>query len=139
MGKIAVVTDSTSNLPPEVARQYGIAIVPIYLSWDGRVYRDGVDITPDEVYQEMRQSQNSFHTSTPSAGDFLQTYLRLGRAAEGVVSVHLPPELSGTIQSAQLAAILAADEVPVRVINARTAAMGAGFVTLAAARAAAFE
>jgi len=136
MGKIAVVTDSASNLPPEVAAQHGITVVPIYLHWDGRTYRDGVDITSDEVYRRLREDKCLPHTAAPSAGDFLQTYLRLGHEAEGVISVHLPTELSGTIEAARLAADLAKEEVPVRVVNTGTAAMGAGFVALAAARAA---
>jgi len=137
MNRIAIVTDSASNLPPEVAAQHDITVVPIYLHWDGRTYRDGVDITPDEVYRRLRKSKDLPHTAAPSAGDFLQTYLRLGRKVEQVVSVHLPMELSSTIESAQLAANLAAAEVPVRVVDAGTAAMGAGFVALAAARTAA--
>jgi len=137
MDRIAVVTDSASNLPPEVAAQYGITVVPIYLHWDGRTYRDGVDITPDEVYQRLRENKHLPHTAGPSAGDFLQTYLRLGREVKGIVSVHLPAELSSVIQAARLAADMAAEEVPVRVVDTGTAAMGAGFVALAAARAAA--
>ncbi|MCK4451063.1 MAG: DegV family protein, partial [Anaerolineae bacterium] len=137
MDRIAIVTDSASNLPPEVAAQYSITVMPIYLHWDGRTYRDGVDITPDEVYRRLRENKHMPHTAAPSAGDFLQTYLRLGHEAKGIVSVHLPTELSSTIASAQLAANLAAAEVPVRVVDAGTAAMGAGFVALAAARAAA--
>jgi len=137
MDKIAVVTDSASNLPPEVAAQYGITIVPIYLHWDGRTYRDGVDITPDEVYRRLRENKHLPHTAAPSPGDFLQTYLRLGRETEGIVSIHLPGELSGVIKAARLAADLAKEEVPVRVVDAGTAAMGAGFIALAAARVAA--
>ena len=137
MDRIAIVTDSASNLPPEVAAQHDVTVVPIYLHWNGRTYRDGVDITPDEVYRRLRENKHMPHTAAPSAGDFLQTYLRLGHEAEGVVSVHLPAELSSVIESARLAANLAREEVPVRMVDAGTAAMGAGFVALAAARAAA--
>jgi len=137
MDRIAIVTDSASNLPPEVAAQHGVTVVPIYLHWNGRTYCDGVDITPDEVYRRLRENKHPPHTAAPSAGDFLQTYLRLGHEAEGIVSVHLPAELSSVIESARLAANLAREEVPVRVVDAGTAAMGAGFVALAAARAAA--
>ncbi len=51
MGKIAVVTDSASNLLPDVAVQHDITVVPIYLHWDGRTCRDGIDITPGEIYR----------------------------------------------------------------------------------------
>jgi len=137
MSKIAIVTDSASNLPAEIVAQYGIAVVPIYLHWNGSIYRDGVDITPDMVYRRLRESQELPHTAAPSAGDFLQIYLQLSAEAEGIVSVHLPEQLSATIEAAHLAADLAAEVVPVRVVDAGTAAMGAGFVALAAARAAA--
>jgi DegV family protein with EDD domain len=134
MNKIAVVTDSASNLPKEVAEGHGITVVPVCLHWNGRVYRDGVDITPDEVYRRLRTSQDLPSTAAPSVGDFLQAYLRLGQNADGIVSVHLPVELSGTISSARVAADLAKEEVTVHVLDAGTVAMGAGFVSLAAAR-----
>lgn len=137
MGEVAIVTDSASNLPPDVAAQHNITVVPIYLHWDGHTYRDGVDITPGEVYRRLRENKHLPRTAAPSAGDFLQTYLRLGHEVEGIVSVHLPAELSGVIEAARLAANLAREEVPVRVVNAGTAAMGAGFVALEAARVAA--
>jgi len=137
MGEVAIVTDSASNLPPDVAAQHNITVVPIYLHWDGHTYRDGVDITPGEVYRRLRENKHPPRTAAPSAGDFLQTYLRLGHEVEGIVSVHLPAELSGVIEAARLAANLAREEVPVRVVNAGTAAMGAGFVALEAARVAA--
>jgi len=137
MAKIAVVTDSASNLPPELAAQHGIKVVPLYLHWEGQTYRDGVDITPDEVYRRLRENKHLPHTAAPSTGDFLQTYLQLGHEADAIVSVHLPVELSSVIQTARLAADLAKEEVQVHVVDAGTAAMGAGFVALAAARAAA--
>ena len=137
MSKIAVVTDSASNLPPEISAQYGITIVPVYLYWGDTVYHDGVDIKPDEVYRRLRESQTIPHTAAPSAGDFLHTYLQLGQKVDEIVSIHLPATLSSVIESAHLAARLAAKEVSVRVVDAGTAAMGAGFVALAAARAAA--
>jgi len=132
--RIAVVTDSASNLPESVLRSYGIAVVPVYLRLNGRVYRDGVDITPEEVYRVMREGTVQPYTAAPSAGDFLSAYLRLSKEAQGIVSIHLPAKLSATIESAKLAAELAASEVEVRVVDARTAAMGAGFVAIEAAR-----
>jgi DegV family protein with EDD domain len=114
--------------------QYGINVVPIYLHWNGRTYLDGIDIEPQEVYRKLRENKHIPHTAAPSVGDFLQTYLRLSREVEGIVSVHPPARLSGVVKSAETAAQLVKEIVPVRVIDAGTAAMGAGFVTLAAAR-----
>jgi DegV family protein with EDD domain len=136
IGKIAIVTDSASNLPSEVVDEYGINVVPVCLHWDEEILRDGIDIGPSEVYQRLRRSESLPTTTAPSVGDFLQTYLRLGADVNAIVSIHLPDRLSGVIASARLAADLIKEQVAVHVVDAGTAAMGAGFVALAAARAA---
>lgn len=136
VGKIAVVTDSTANLPSVVVEKYGITVVPINLHWGSETYKDGVDITVEEVYRRLRENKQIPKTAAPSVGDFLQTYLRLGQEVEGIVSIHLPETLSGTVKSARVAADLAREHVPVEVVDTGTATMGAGFVVLAAARAA---
>ncbi len=137
MPRIAVVTDSVSNIPPAVAAFHRITVVPIYLTWDGRSYRDGVDITAEEVYRRLPFSDTLPRTAAPSAGDFVQTYVQLSREAEQIVSVHIAKELSGTVGAAQIAADMVRDVVPVHVVDSGTAAMASGFVALAAARAAA--
>jgi DegV family protein with EDD domain len=134
--QVAVVADSTANLPPALVAEHDITVVPIYLNWGGRSYRDGVDITPEEVYQRLRVDEELPHSAAPSAHDFLQTYQRVSSKAGAIVSVHLPEQLSATIKVARLAAEMVSDTVAVRVVNAGTAAMAAGFVALAAARAA---
>lgn len=134
MHRIGIVTDSSSNLPADMVAQCGISVVPIYLHWNGRTYLDGIDIEPQEVYRKLRENKHIPHTAAPSVGDFLQTYLGLSREVDGIVSVHPPAALSGVVKSAETAAKLVEEIVPVRVIDAGTAAMGAGFVTLAAAR-----
>ncbi|MEJ2569253.1 MAG: DegV family protein [Anaerolineales bacterium] len=136
VGKIAIVTDSASNLPSEIVDKYDITVVPVSLLWDEHVFRDGIDIDPDEVYQRLRSSKSTPTTAAPSVGDFLQTYLQLGEGVDAIVSIHLPDRLSGVISAARLAADMVEDQVQVYVVDAGTAAMGAGFVALAAARAA---
>jgi DegV family protein with EDD domain len=136
-GKIAIVTDSTANLPSAIIEKYGISIVPINLNWGNETYKDGVDITVEEVYRRLRETKQVPKTAAPSVGDFLQTYLRLSDEVDGIVSIHLPENLSGTVKSARVAAELAREHVPVYVIDTGTVTMGAGFAVLAAARVAA--
>lgn len=139
MARIAIVTDSASCIPADLVREYGIHVVPFELVWDGQSYQDGVDITPTEVYRRLRDLRegNSWPTtSQPALGAFATLYAELSERADGIVSIHVPDELSGTLHTARLAAEQAAS-VPVRVIDARTAAIAQGFVVLAAARAAA--
>jgi len=135
VGNIAIVTDSATNLPKVIVDQYGITVVPIYLHWNNHTYRDGVDISTEEVYRRLRETKQIPRTAAPSVGDFLQTYLRLSQNADAILSIHIPENLSGTVASARLAAELAKHHVDVHVVDTGTAAMGAGFVALAAARA----
>jgi DegV family protein with EDD domain len=134
VGQIAVVTDSASSLPLEIAAAHSIAIVPIYLHWGSETYRDGVDITPEEVYRRLEEYKQIPRTAAPSVGDFLRVYMALSEEVEGIVSIHLPEKLSGVVKSARIAAELVKEVIPVEVIDTGTAAMAAGFVALAAAR-----
>lgn len=136
MGKVTVVTDSAANLPPELAAYYHVTVVPVLLYWNNREYRDGVDISPTELYQHLRQAKDGVlpKTSTPSIGDFVRVYAHAAQEAEAVVSIHLSAELSGIYQVACAASKLV--DVPVHVLDCRSAAMGCGFTALEAARAA---
>jgi len=136
MGKIAVVTDSSANVPPDVADGLGILTVPVLVTFDGQDYRDGVDLSPSQVYRWLKEGKYAT-TAAPSLGDFARAYEdAVASGASGIVSVHMSPKLSATHSTAEHAARLAVS-VPVRVIDSRSAAMGSGFAAIEAARAAA--
>jgi len=136
MGKIAVVTDSVACVPRELLERYDIHVVPFHVIWDGRVYTDGVDLTPGEFYRFFGQNKAFPTTAQPSLADFVRTYARLSEKAEGIVSIHIPEELTGAINVARVAAREAAS-VPIRIVDSRTATMAQGFIVLEAARTAA--
>jgi DegV family protein with EDD domain len=136
MRKVVVVTDSSANIPARLAQQLDIHIVPILLALNGQSFRDGVDITAGDVYRWLRTSKQLPTTSAPSIGDFLRVYASAAEEASGIVSIHLSPKLSATLNTAVAASQLI-DGTPIRVINCQTVAMGQGFVALEAARAAA--
>jgi len=136
MSKVVVVTDSSANVPPELARPLNIRVVPQLLAVNGRTMHDGVDITPGELYRKLRTSKSQPKTSAPSVGDFLRVYASAVQEANGIVSIHLSPRLSVTYSVALTASQLL-DGTPIRVINCHTAAMAHGFVVLEAARMAA--
>lgn len=133
MGKIAIVTDSSANLPEELVKEYDVKVVPIYLLWNGITYRDGIDISPAELYRRLKESSTLPKTSAPSVGDFLKTYTSLASEAEAIISIHLPPNLSATYEAARTAAQMV-EGAKVYVANAHTAAAGQGLVVLEAAR-----
>jgi DegV family protein with EDD domain len=136
MKKVVVVTDSSATLPQHLVRQLDIRVVPILLNLNGHSYRDGADLTPTEFYDLLRSSKHIPTTSAPSVGDFLRVYAAAAREASGIVTIHIPPQLSAIYNTAVLASQLI-DGVPIRVVDSRSVAMAQGFVVLEAARAAA--
>jgi DegV family protein with EDD domain len=136
MSKVVVVTDSSANVPAHLVQQLDIRIVPILLALNGRTFRDGLDVTPQQVYQWLRTSKHLPTTSAPSVGDFLRVYATAAQETSDIVSIHLSPKLSATYKVATTASQLV-DSATIRVVNCQTVAMGQGFVAIAAARAAA--
>lgn len=130
---VAVVTDSTSSLPPGAADDLGIAIVPLRVDLGGRHGTDGVDVSPADVTAALRR-RDKVTTSRPSPGEFAAAFeSAFAAGATHVVSVHLSSRLSGTWDSARLAA----QEFPygaVRVVDSRSTAMALGFAAMAAAQ-----
>ncbi|MDQ3054795.1 MAG: DegV family protein [Actinomycetota bacterium] len=132
-GAIAVVTDSTAYLPAGLAEELRIRIVPLYVIMGGDSGEEGIDITPDQLAAALRERRQRVSTSRPTPSSFAQTYRRcLDSGADGVVSIHLSRELSGTWDAARLASE-DVDSTRVKVIDSRSAGMGLGFAVLAAA------
>lgn len=133
---VKVVTDSTCDLPPEVARDLGITIIPIYVRFGAAVYRDGVDITPGELYPRLVASEEHPATSQPNPEDFAAVYQEVSRDADAIVSIHISSKISGTYNSAVMAVRAADYGCPVEVVDSAFNSAGLGLVALAAARAA---
>jgi DegV family protein with EDD domain len=134
---VAVVTDSTAYLPDELLEGYGIHNVPLYVVLAGRSGREGWDISPGDAARALSVRGQTVSTSRPTPGDFVAAYRRaLDEGAERLVSIHLSSELSSTSDAARLAASQVGEHI-VTVVDTRSAAMGAGFAVLAAARSAA--
>jgi DegV family protein with EDD domain len=134
---VAVVTDSTAYLPDELVEGYGIHVVPLYVVLAGHSGREGLDIGPGDVARALSVRGQTVSTSRPTPGDLVAAYRRaLDEGADRLVSIHLSSELSGTADAARLAASQVGEHI-VTVVDTRSAAMGAGFAVLAAARSAA--
>jgi DegV family protein with EDD domain len=134
--KIALVTDSTSDVPAELAAYHGIEIVPALINIQGRSLVDGVDITREEFYTRIPSLNPPPTTSSPSVGSFQERYEKLLRAgAEHVLSIHAANQLSGIFNAARLAAQEFGERV--KVIDSEQLSLGLGFQVLLAAEAAA--
>jgi DegV family protein with EDD domain len=138
MTDVAVVTDSTSYLPPDVVERHGIQVVPLYIVFGGDRTVPETDITDyDEFFEDLRKVDALPTTSQPSVGDFTSVYEPLLAAGREIVSVHISGGLSGTSESArQAAAALERDGKGgerIRVYDSTTAAGGLGLLTMSAA------
>lgn len=132
----AVVTDSTAYLPEGFADRHAVHVVPLFVHIDDSEGRDGIDIGPAELAAALKEHR-VVTTSRPSPAEFAAEYRRLlDEGADGVLSIHLSSELSGTWESARLAAE-EVDPDRIRVVDSRTTAMGLGFAALRAAAVAA--
>jgi DegV family protein with EDD domain len=135
VASVAVVTDSTAYLPPGMAEKFGVSVVPLRVTIGTRTGTDGVDVSPGQVTRALRDHV-PVTTSRPSPAEFAAVYRRaLDAGASHIVSVHLSAALSGTWESAALAAQDFGYGV-VRVVDSRSTAMALGFAVLAAGRAA---
>jgi len=133
--RVAVVTDSTAYLPPGVADEYDVSVVPLRVTIGARTGTDGIEVSSAEVTRALRE-RVAVATSRPSPAEFASVYRKaLDGGASHIVSVHLSAALSGTWESAVLAA-QDFDYGVVRVVDSRSTAMALGFAVLAAARAA---
>lgn len=131
-GRTVVVTDSTASLPAEVADEHGIVVVPLQVVIGASVHDEGSpEATPDRVASALREFL-PVSTSRPAPALLLETYERLAtEGAEEIVSIHLSGDMSGTFESAQLAAKEA--PVPVTAVDSRQVGIATGFAALTAA------
>lgn len=131
---IEIVTDSTSDIPPEVAEEYHIHVVPAILNIGGQSLEDGPGISRREFYERLPAMQPLPTTSSPSVGSFQKLYERVfQQGADLILSIHAPAALSGIYNAARLAAQNFDERV--NVLDSGSLTLGLGFQAMAAAEA----
>jgi len=127
VSRVAIVTDSASDMDPSRAEDLGIAIVPLVVNFGSESFKAGVDITTAEFWARMTGPEALFPTTAASSpGDFQAAYERaFADGAEAIVSVHVAGTLSGTIKSAEVAKGLLADR-EIHIVDSKSASMGEG-------------
>ena len=131
---IAIVTDSTSDLPVELAEAHQIEVVPNLVVIDGKSYVDGIEISRQEFYERLPGMHNPPTTATASAGTYQELYERLlQKGAQSILSIHLASKLSGVFSVASAAAQAFGKRV--QVFDSQQLSAGLGFQALAAAEA----
>lgn len=133
MAGVKIVTDSGADIPKPLAEELDIAVVPLTVHFGDEEFKDGVDLELSEFYRRLHAGGQP-RTTQPSPTDFEAVYRRLQADADAIVSVHLSSQLSGTMQSASIAAAMDGIDVPVHVVDSRSASLGIGMLAVEAAR-----
>ncbi len=133
--QVEIVTDSTADIPADLAREAGVHVVPLSVRFGDEVYQDGLDLSKEEFYAKLKTAATLPRTSVPPPGTFLKAYQEAAERGRRVLSIHLSSALSGTYNTACLAAAGFA-EGQVTVVDSRNGSMAMGWVALMAAEAA---
>jgi DegV family protein with EDD domain len=129
-----IVSDRGMDLSPEQMAGLEIHLVPLILTLEGKSYRSGVDIQPDEFYRMLAATESFPTTSQPSASDFAEMYRRLAATDPDILSIHISSGLSGTVNAAKAGAAMA-PEANVTIVDTKTLSAAEGWQVEAAARA----
>lgn len=134
MAKVGIVTDSTCDLRPEELAALDVVMVPLTVHFGDESFRDWLDLSPEEFYPRLAAFSGLPTTSQPSPADFTAAYTALAEAGvDEIVSIHLSAALSGTFESAMLAA--KTSPVPIRVVDGKRASQATGLIVKAAVEA----
>lgn len=131
---VQVITDSTSDISPELAAKFNIRVVPIYVHFGDKTFRDGLDIRNDEFYSMLKTSPVHPTTSQPNPNDFANVYKEFCGKTDGIASIHISSKISGTYNTALLARELIEDNCPIEVVDSKFNSAGLALVVIAAAR-----
>jgi DegV family protein with EDD domain len=137
--KVAIIADSIACLTREQVEQYGITIAPIPITFEGKIYRDWVDITPTEAYELFLKDPESFRTAGASPDIFIEAYRQASKRAKDIICFTLSAKLSGAYDAAKRAIEEIKKELPqlsIAVVDTKTVTATEALIALAAARAA---
>ena len=134
MSKIAIVTDSTAYLPPDLVEKYEISVAPQVVIWGDKTYEDGVDIQPSEFYERLKTASVMPSTSQATIASFEKIFRRLLEEEHEILAILISDVLSGTINSAVQARELF-PHAPIEIVDSKSVAMALGFQVLTVAKA----
>jgi len=131
---VKVVVDSTSDIPAQLAKEWDITVVPAYVVFGGKSYRDRLDISEDEVYARLDHDSVFPTTSVPSPQNFADVYNKLADETDEIISIHVTSRESGVYNSALLGRELVNKKCHIEVIDSLSVAMSYGILAIAAAK-----
>jgi len=138
MSRVAIVTDSTADLPVEYYNKYNITVVPLSVVFEDKSYiDDNKDITTEEFYSKLKTCKKLPTTTQPSPADFIKAYRKLLETHESIVSIHISKKMSGTSDSAEIARKDIGPDKDIVVIDSELTTIALGLIVLKASQLAA--
>ena len=131
---VKVVTDSTCDIPPQLMQDLGITVVPIYVVFGDKSYRDKLDIGDDEFYEKLIHGPVHPSTSIPTPKDFADVYNKLAEKTDEIISIHITSKESGTYNAALLAKELVTRKCRIEVVDSLSMSMALGLLVAEAGR-----
>jgi DegV family protein with EDD domain len=133
---VKIVTDSVSDIPPRVAEELGITVIPVLVCFGEEVFRDGIDLTTEQFYEKLVKSEVLPTTAVPSLDIFARTFAKLAEETDEILAIMLSSKLSGVYNAALQSAGLMESNCRVEVLDSGSAVMAQGFIVIKAAQAA---
>ncbi len=134
MGRVALMTDTTSNMPEAWVKEYDVIVVPVYVTFGNESFRDYVDLPPAEFYRRLAEADEMPKTSQPTPNDFAEAYREAkARGADTIIGVYVTAKASGTCASAQMAAEMV-EGVDVHVVDSATTSLPMSWMVVEAGR-----
>jgi DegV family protein with EDD domain len=130
---VKIVTDSAADIPSAIVRELGITVVPAYVNFGTKTYRDGVDISCDEFYDKLTNGPVYPSTSQATPSDFAAVYRELAKETDEIISIHMSDKFSGTFSSAQRGKAQAAIKGNITMVDSGTITMALGLIAMSAA------
>lgn len=132
---VRIITDSTADIPPQVAAELGIRVMPLYVHFGNQVYRDGVDLTPEDFYRKLVANKTLPTTSTVAPVEFAQICDELSKETDEILAVTVSSKLSATYDVALQGRDLRKDKkCRVEVLDSKLFCMALGLVVIGAAK-----
>ncbi len=131
---VRIVTDSLSDITGDLTEELGIDVVPLYVRFGEKVYRDRIEMTTGEFYRKLVQDDTLPTTTQPPPGDFFNVFSKLAKETDEILVIVVSSKLSGTYQSALQAKNLMEGKCRIEIIDSLTVAMGLGLVVISAAK-----
>lgn len=136
MSRVAIVTDSTADLPQSLKEELNIYTIPLKIQIGSNTYKDGLDFSADEFYRKLRDECVDLETLQPSPAEFMEIYKQISEKHSAILSIHVSSGLSGTISSANIAKTMLGDEYDITILDSKLISMALGALVLEVSKAA---